>query len=124
MNVEVYIQILEKLKPDLKERGLTLCHNVDSVHKSNKVKQWAKENHIDLLLLPKISPDLSIMETIAHPIKKKFHAQRCATQEQALAQFVEVWDNEVDQKKIQHCYDYYTKRLHDVNRVNGQMSQY
>jgi hypothetical protein len=76
-----------------------------------------------LLTLPGVSPDLSILETMAHPLKKAFHAKRCITEKASLARFKQIFE-EMDQKTIQNLYNSYTKRLHDCKRAGGQMTKY
>ena len=41
-----------------------------------------------------------------------------------LAQFTQVFNEEMDQKKLQYLYNKYTKRLHDCKRAGGQMAKY
>jgi hypothetical protein len=124
MTSDVYItRVLPEIKEDLTSRGLTLCQDADSAHKSQAILKWAEANGIDVLTLPGNSPDLSIAETMARPIKRLFHAKR-TTERSALIRFQRVWDEELNEKKIQRSYDYYTKRLHTVRRVKGQMTQY
>jgi hypothetical protein len=125
MTTKVYTEfILPSIKDDLLRQGLTLCQDADSAHKSKGTTQWCKENHIDLITLPGVSPDLSILETMAHPVKKKFHARRCTTEKAAIARFHRIWTNEIDQEQIQGLYKWYTKRLHEYRRVKGQMTRY
>jgi hypothetical protein len=76
------------------------------------------------MTLPGKSPDFSIMESLAHTIKRKFHAKRTASDKTALAYFTKIWEEEMDQNKIQEMYNWYTKRLHDAERVDGQMTRY
>jgi hypothetical protein len=78
---------------------------------------------VRLLTLPGVSPDLSILETMAHPLKKAFHVKRCTTEKASLARFKQIFE-EMDQKTIQNLYNSYTKRLHDCRRAGGQMTKY
>jgi hypothetical protein len=96
MTTKVYTEvILPTIKNDLQTRGLTLCQDADSAHTSKETAAWAKRNHLDLLTLPGVSPDLSILETLAHPIKRKFHAHRCTTEKAALARFEQIFEKEI-----------------------------
>jgi hypothetical protein len=125
MTTKVYTEvILPGLIDELKEQGLTLCQDADSAHTSRVTLAWAKKHNLPLLTLPGVSPDLSILESLAHPVKKKFHAKRCASEKAGLARFIQVFNEEVDQRQIQHMYKYYTKRLHDCRRAGGQMTKY
>ena len=122
---EVYIKaILPSICNKLLDQGLTLCHNADSAHTSKATIKWAKDNRIYLITLPGVSPDFSILEAIAHPIKRKFHAQRCTTERAAIARFQQLFEEEMDQYAIQNLYNWYTKRLHDCRRAGGQMTRY
>jgi hypothetical protein len=124
MTTKVYTTvILPLLKDELQDQDLTLCQDADSAHDSNATLKWAVENNVRLLTLPGVSPDLSILETMAHPLKKAFHAKRCTTEKASLARFKQIFE-EMDQKTIQNLYNSYTKRLHDCRRAGGQMTKY
>jgi hypothetical protein len=125
MTTKVYTEvILPAILEDLKERGLTLCQDADSAHDSKDTKAWAKRNGLDLITLPGVSQDFSILESMAHPLKRAFHSKRCASETAAFTRFTKIFEDEMDQKTIQHMYDYYTKRLHDCRRAGGQMTKY
>ena len=125
MTTQVYLRdILPQLIDELKDRGLTLCQDADSAHDSKATKAWAEKRGLPLLTLPGVSPDFSILESMAHPLKRKFHSKRCASEKAGLARFTRIFENEMDQKMIQHMYDYYTKRLWDCRRADGQMTKY
>jgi hypothetical protein len=73
MTTKVYTEvILPAVLGDLKERGLTLCQDADSAHDSKETKAWAKKNSLDLITLPSVSPDFSILESMAHPLSVLF----------------------------------------------------
>jgi hypothetical protein len=125
MTTKVYIEeVLPKVINELKERGLTLCQDADSAHTSKATLAWAEKHDLPLITLPGVSPDFSILESMAHPLKRKFHAKRCATEKAGLARFIRIFEEEMDQRTIQHMYKYYTKRLHDCRRAGGQMTKY
>lgn len=71
-------QILPILQEDVEFRGLTLCQDGDSGHKAIATQKWAAQRGFPLLTLPAYSPDFSIMESLAAPVKRKFHAERCS----------------------------------------------
>jgi hypothetical protein len=111
MRTKVYTKhILPTIKNDLLDRGLTLCQDHNSAHTSKITAKWAKDNSISLLMLPGVSPDLSICKTMANPLKKAFHGRRSAMEKAARARFQEVLD-EMDQETINYKYMWYTKRL-------------
>jgi len=125
MTTEVYTKvILPQLIDKLTDQGLTLYQDTDSVHNSKATIVWAKKNGLSLLTLPGVSPDFSILESMAHPLKRAFHSKRCTTEKSSLARFTRIFEEEMDQNTIQHMYDYYTKRLHDCRRAGGQMTKY
>ena len=125
MTTKVYTEvILPQLLPDMQRLGLTLCQDHNSGHKSHGSLAWAKKHDLDVITLPGVLPDFSILESMAHPLKKKFHSKRCTTQEASLRRFTQIFEKEMDQPMIQRMYNSYTKRLHDCRRVNGQMTKY
>jgi hypothetical protein len=71
-----------------------------------------------------VSPDFSIPESMAQELKKKFHAQTCTTEKAALARFKRIFENEMSYDKIRGFYDWFTKRLHECERLEGQMTRY
>lgn len=125
MNTDCYIKdLLPQLLDDFKDLGLTLGQDVDSAHNSAATKAWAKKNGLPLITLPGLSLDFSIMESMAGELKKKFHARWCTTEKVALNQFTQIFDEEMDQEKIQEYYKWYTKRMHECRCANGQMTRY
>jgi transposase InsO family protein len=123
MVTSVYIELLSQLIDDEEFQGLTLYQDADSAHTSKKTIDWAKQNNLPLITGPGVSPDFSILESMAHPLKK-FHARRVTTENAGLARFTRIFNEEMDQGTIQHMYNYYTKRLHDCRRASGQMTMY
>ena len=94
MTTMVYIKvILPAIKEDLEREGLTLCQDADSAHTSKATLKYAEDSSIKLITLPKVSPDFSICETMARPLKRKFHARRCTTEKAALARFKHIFDD-------------------------------
>jgi hypothetical protein len=125
MTSKVYTEeILPSILQDLKDQGLTLCQDPDSAHDSKETTAWAKKNSLDLITLPGLSPDFSILESMAHPLKQIFHSKRCASEQASVARFTTIFKKELDQKTIQNMYNWYTKRLHDCRRAGGQMTRY
>jgi hypothetical protein len=61
---------------------------------------------------------------MAHPLKRLFHSKRNASEKSALSHFTQIFEKEMDQKTIQHMYEYYTKRLHDCRRAEGPITKY
>lgn len=125
ITTKVYIEdILPAMVDELKERGLALCQDADSAHKAGATLRWAKEHDLPVLTLPEVSPDFSILESLALPCKRKFHAIRCASEQAGLARFTKIFEEEIDQKTIQEYYQWYTKRLYECRRLGGQMTRY
>ena len=60
----------------------------------------------------------------AHPLKKLFHQRRSTSKRTALARFTKIFKEEFDQEMIHNMYNFYTKRLHDLNHRDGQMTKY
>ena len=124
MTTAVYTQvILPAVREDLEREGLTLCQDADSAHTSKATLKFAKDHGIKLLTLPGVSPDLSICETMARPLKRAFHSRRCTTERAAIARFERVF-SEMDQQKVNSQYEWYTKRLWECRRASGQMTRY
>ncbi|OCK86997.1 uncharacterized protein K441DRAFT_671500, partial [Cenococcum geophilum 1.58] len=86
-------QVLPWLLLKFNIEGITLYQDADSAHKSRESLAWAKEWDLKLLTLPGLSPDLSIVESLAHPVKKKFHSKRVEEEDTALERFIDVWEN-------------------------------
>jgi hypothetical protein len=93
--------ILPIIKDELLIYSLTLYQDANSVHTSKKTLKWVKEYGILLLTLPGVSPDLSICETIANPLKRAFYGRRSATEKQAKERFMQVFE-EMDQETINY----------------------
>jgi hypothetical protein len=74
---------------------------------------------LPLLILPGVSLDFSILELIAYPLKRQFHAQRYIIEKASLARFTRIFEEEMNQGTIEHMYKYYTKRLYDCRRAGG-----
>ena len=68
---------------DLLDRGLTLYHDADSTHKSKAKVKWAKDHNLPLILAPNASPDFSIIESEAHPLKRLFHTKHYVSEKAA-----------------------------------------
>ncbi|TVY89446.1 hypothetical protein LAWI1_G004083, partial [Lachnellula willkommii] len=96
MTAEAYIE---------QARGLTLVQDADLAHSSKKVAEWARQHKMRILTLPGVSPDLSIIETMANTVKRLFHSKKCSIEEGAMSWFMEVWDQEMDQNTIQRSYN-------------------
>jgi hypothetical protein len=106
MTTKVYTEeVLPACLQDLKDRGLTLCQDANSAHTAKATKAWAKKNGLNLITLPGVSPDLSILESMAHPLKRTFHSRRCASKQAGLARFIKNFEEEMDPKTIQRMYN-------------------
>jgi hypothetical protein len=125
MTTKVYTeQILPQLENDLKSRGLTLCHDKDSAHDSKGTEAWIKEHNLSVITLPGVSPDFSIFESMACTLKRKFHTKRTTTQRAALQRFTQIFKEELSDEMVHNQYKWYTKRLHECGRRDGQMTRY
>jgi len=125
MTTKVYTEtILPAILDDFTSQGLTLCQDADSAYTSKATIAWAQKHGLSLLTLPGVSPDLSILEIEAHPVKRKFHSRRCTTEKAAMARFKRVFMEELDQNQIQNLYNFYTLRLWDCRRAEGQMTKF
>lgn len=98
MTAEVYVKILKELGGDLDK--ITLWQDKDSAHDSKVVIDYVKARGLSIITSPGNSPNLSIIETMAHPVKKAFHSRRCASEKTALARFRKVFRKDTDQEKI------------------------
>ena len=85
---------------------------------------WAKQNNLSILTLPGKSPDFSIMESMAMPLKRAFHAIHSTTHKKALDRFNHIFIEEMDQNTVNGMYKWYTKRLYKCRRADGQMTRY
>jgi hypothetical protein len=104
MTTKVYTtMILPALRKELLDQVLTLCQDHDLAHNSKETLKWANDNNISLITLPGVSPDLSICETMARPLKRAFHARRGTTKKATLARFKGLFE-QMDQGKVQELY--------------------
>ncbi len=125
MTTKFYTQeILLAIKDDLLDRGLTLWQDKDSAHNLEDTKAWFKKNRVPYITSPSNSPNLSIFESYAHPLKRLFHARRSRTKKQVEERFAQVFEHDFNQDLVQNMFKYYTKRLHDCERRGGQMMKY
>lgn len=125
MTAKVYCdQVLTILAPELKEQGLTLFHDADSAHKSAEVRAWCKKNYLDIIENAPESPDFSIYETMANPVKRRFHKKRSYTKAQAARRFEKVFNKEMSHKMIQGLYKTYTRRLKEARKMEGQITRF
>jgi hypothetical protein len=86
ITTKIYTEhILPTILPDLQKKGLTLIQDTDSAHKSQVTIAWAAKYYLPLITLPGVSLDLSIMESIARPLKRKFYSRRSISEPGALA---------------------------------------
>jgi len=89
MTTKFYTEvILPQLLNDFQAQGLTLCQDADLAHTSKTTIAWAKKYNLPLITLPGVSPDLSILKSQAHPLKKAFYARRTTTEKAGLARFI------------------------------------
>jgi hypothetical protein len=125
MNVKTYTtQILPQILDDFRSQGLVLVHDADSAHLATATKKWVKNNGLEVLALPGVSPDFSIFESIAAPLKKKFHAKRSATYDGAWRRFRRVFMEDIPQESIQNLFNTYPNRLEACRERGGQMTKY
>jgi hypothetical protein len=125
MTTDVYIKhVLPTILDDFRSKGLTLYQDKDSAHNSRATRSWAKKHGLSIITGPGNSPDFSIIESQAQGLKRKFHSRRCTTEKAALARFTRIFEEELDQKKVQKQYEWYTKRFHECRRLDGQMTRY
>ena len=118
----VYIQILGELGGNL--NGITLWQDKDSAHDLKVVKDYIKAQGLSIIISLGNSPNLLIMEIIAHPIKKTFYLRRCASKKTALARFKKGFGEDIDREKINKQFTWYTKRLPECIRLGGQITKY
>lgn len=69
-----------------------------------------------------MSPNFSLLKTYPNPPKRIFHKERSNTREQAAARFIKIFEEDIDQKKIQYLYNTYTKRFHECRDLEVQMT--
>lgn len=93
-------QILPRLLLELTSRGLTLCHDADSAYTSKGTEDWYKQNGLLVITLLGVSPDFSIFETLAYPVKQKFYKRRVTSEKDAFARFKRIWQEEIGQKLV------------------------
>jgi hypothetical protein len=73
MTKEVYTRDILPHVLDLKDRGITLCQDADSVYTSKLTQEWVEEHGFSMMTLRGKSPDFSILESMAASLKRRFH---------------------------------------------------
>ena len=74
---EIFLEFLESLlcfvirKSSYKSHQIVLILDNWSIHKTNSVKNWAKNNSIDLFYIPPYTPELACVETYFAILKKR-----------------------------------------------------
>jgi hypothetical protein len=125
MTGKVYTEvILPTIKDNLLSQGLTLIQDSNSAHIYKATTTWAENNGLSLLTLPSSSPNFSILESMAQPLRKKFYVIQSHSEKATLARFTQIFEREMDQKQIQGMYKWYTKRFHEYRDLDGQMTRY
>jgi transposase InsO family protein len=105
MNIKCYTeQVLPQIIKDLKERGLALYQDKDSAHASEGTKKWAEKYGLKLITGPGNSPDFSIIESMAQPLKNLFHIRRVTTQKAGFKRFKKIFYSEMDDNQIREFY--------------------
>jgi transposase InsO family protein len=124
MTKEIYTRDILPHVLDLKDRGITLCQDADSVYTSKLTQEWVEEHGFSMMTLPGKSPDFSILESMAASLKRRFHYRRVTTEEAALQRFEHIFHDLMNQEVIQNMYDKYTARLKECQDRDGQMTRY
>jgi hypothetical protein len=79
---------------------------------------------MDYLNSPPRSPDLSIMETWVHSLRKRLTNRRVGTAAAGIKRFYQVW-RKLDQARVNSTIDKYPNLLNEcVELYNGQMTKY
>jgi hypothetical protein len=77
ITTEIYTKyILFIIFPDLQKKDLILIQNIDLVYKNQVTITWATKYYLPLIILPGVSPDLFIIESIVRFLKRKFYSRR------------------------------------------------
>lgn len=79
MKSKAYKHLIDQLRHDVDFRGLTLWQDADSAHTSASVKKYCEEVGFKTITSPGVSPDFSIVESLAYPLKREFHKRRTNT---------------------------------------------
>ena len=87
------------------------------VPSSAAFNQLEERNNFSCITIPGKSPDFSILESLAHVYKRRFHTRTSNTVEQGLDRFEEIFHNEVDQEAIRRQYDGYAARFQELKDV-------
>jgi transposase len=91
MTKEVYTRDILRNVLDLKDLSLTLCQDADSAHTSLLAQELVQENGLNLITLPRKSPDFSVLESMAAVLKRKFHARRATSESAGLRRFEQLF---------------------------------
>ena len=92
MNAVVYNnQCLKQVLPILKEKQLWLQEDNDKTHNSGKFVAFKRKHNIRAFQTPTGSPDLSVAESFARPMKSLYGARGHFQKEEALAAIIKVF---------------------------------
>lgn len=92
-------------------------------HTSNLLKQFFKENHIDLLPWPANSPDLNPIENIWGHISLELSKRSVKTINDMKCQILDIWQS-LDTLYLQTLADSMPNRLREVIERNGKHANY
>lgn len=117
-------QILPKLAPILIANDLTLYIDKDSAHTSETTQRTMREMGVKFDFLPTGSPDLSICESMANPIKHLFFNRVTEDFEKGFQRFKKIWTDHVSQEMINRQYKRYLDRFDELEDRGGQMTHW
>ena len=81
------------------------------------------QQDLDHITAPARSSDMSVMETWMSSLRRRFYARRTASIKTGMKRFKKVF-NELPQNKINQNVVSYRARLHELQRMSGNMTKY
>lgn len=128
VNADKYKSILERsLYPYVAEQfedgKFIFQQDGASSHTAKTTKKWFGENNINVLSWPSSSPDLNIIETVWHEMKKRLRSSPQRTLPDLKSKIQEIW-NSLTPTFCESLVETMPKRILAVIRAKGDVTQY
>lgn len=128
MDALYYRQILEEnLLPSIKQLGLgssfMFMHDNDPKHRSALVRDWLRNNGIEVLQWPSSSPDLNPIEHLWDVLEDQVKKRQPRNKKELSLYLVEEW-NKIELSVLQKLVDSVPSRLNECIKMKGYATRY
>ena len=128
-NAGKYLNLLKETKSKIKKvmgrKKIIFQHDNAPIHTSAIVTKWFKENQIELLDWPSLSPDLNIIENAWGWLSRQVYndGKQYSNKEELIQAIYTAW-NSVDINYIHSLYESLPNRIYELIRSNGKYTKY